>query len=392
MEEELKILMLEDVQYDAELVKYELRREGIKFLSVRVETEIDFVRELENFKPDIILVDHSLPNFDGISALEIAQKRSPETPFIFVSGKIGGEFAVEMLKKGATDYVFKNNLTKLAPAVKRALTERNELAELKKSKKQLQKALKEKEMLLKEIHHRVKNNLMIISSLLELQSHYINDEKDFDFFRENKNRAYSMALIHERLYRSNNLKMIDFEDYIRKLAVDLFGVYAIDPDQIKLIFDVEDIMLDVNTAIPLGLIINELLTNSLKYAFPMNVNRGPANEKFANPKTVGREPENEKLSSLVTKDHGNTDGALESPSGINNITINLIKNDDEFTLMVKDNGIGFPEGMDFKNTNSMGLELVNSLTKQIGGIIELDNVDGTEFKITFKELDYNGSI
>lgn len=393
MEEKLKILLLEDVQYDAELVKYELRREGMKFISVRVETEIDFVRELENFKPDIILVDHSLPNFDGISALEIAQKRSPETPFIFVSGKIGGEFAVEMLKKGATDYVFKNNLTKLAPAVKRALTERNEMAELKKSKKQLQRTLKEKEMLIKEIHHRVKNNLMIISSLLELQSHYINDEKDFDLFRESKNRAYSMALIHERLYRSNNLKMIDFEDYIRKLAVDLFSVYAIDPDQIKLIFNVEDIMLDVNTAIPLGLIINELLTNSLKYAFPTNVNRRPANEKFANPKTVGYESENRKFSNPATKDLGNIDNASESLNeNINSIIINLIKNDDEFTLMVKDNGIGFPEDVDFKNTDSMGLELVNSLTKQIEGNIELDNVEGTEFKITFKELDYNGSI
>jgi two-component sensor histidine kinase len=365
MEEELKILLLEDVQYDAELIKYELRREGIKFLSVRVETEIDFIRELENFKPDIILADHSLPSFDGVTALEITKKRSPETPFIFVSGKIGDEFAVEMLKKGATDYVFKNNLTKLALAVKRALIEQNEITELKKSKKQLTKALKEKEMLLKEIHHRVKNNLMIISSLLELQSHYINDEKDFDLFRESKNRAYSMALIHERLYRSNDLKMIDFEDYIYKLAVDLFSVYAIDPDQIKLIFNVEDIMLDINTAIPLGLIINELLTNSLKYAFPANVNHGSSNRKFSNP---------------------------ANNENINNITINLIKNDDEFTLMVKDNGIGFPNDLDFKNTDSLGLELINSLTKQIEGNIELNNVDGTEFKITFKELDYNGSI
>jgi two-component sensor histidine kinase/CheY-like chemotaxis protein len=355
-----------------------LRREGIKFLSVRVETEIDFIRELENFKPDIILADHSLPSFDGVTALEITKKRSPETPFIFVSGKIGDEFAVEMLKKGATDYVFKNNLTKLALAVKRALIEQNEITELKKSKKQLTKALKEKEMLLKEIHHRVKNNLMIMSSLLELQSHYINDEKDFDLFRESKNRAYSMALIHERLYRSNDLKMIDFEDYIHKLAVDLFSVYAIDPDQIKLIFNVEGIMLDINTAIPLGLIINELLTNSLKYAFPANINRGLVNGKFSN---------------LATKDLGNIDNASESLNeNINRITINLIKNDDEFTLMVKDNGIGFPNDLDFKNTDSLGLELINSLTKQIEGNIELNNVDGTEFKITFKELDYNGSI
>lgn len=173
-----------------------------------------------------------------------------------------------MLKKGATDYVFKNNLTKLVPAIKRAITERNELEELKRSKIELQNALKEKEMLLKEIHHRVKNNLMIISNLLELQSYYVRDKADLNVFRESKTRADSMALIHERLYQSTDLKSIDIGDYIRNLAADIFDTYVIDPDQIKLMVNVDDIRLDTNTAIPLGLIINELLTNSLKYAFP----------------------------------------------------------------------------------------------------------------------------
>ena len=344
MEKELKILLLEDVQYDAELIEYELRHEGINFLSLRVETEIDFIRELEDFKPDIILADHSLPHFDGVSALEIVKKKSHETPFIFVSGKIGDEFAVEMLKNGATDYVFKNNLKKLAPAIKRALTECNELTELKESKKQLKKALEEKEILLKEIHHRVKNNLMIISSLLELQSQYIKDETDYDFFKESKNRAYSMALIHERLYQSTDFKRINFEDYIKKLAFDLFNVYAIDPDQIKLIINVENVMLDIDTAIPLGLIINELLTNSLKYAFPI---------------------EDHRIDNIIN--------------------INFRKNNNELTLTIRDNGIGFPQDLDYENNDSMGLDLVNSLTKQIDGIMEINNVNGTEFKIAFKE-------
>ncbi|MGZ7160525.1 MAG: response regulator, partial [Methanobacterium sp.] len=146
MYEELKILILEDAQYDAELIEYEMRREGINFLSLRVETEIDFLEAIEDFKPDIILVDHSLPHFDGVSALEIRNRMSPYLPFIFVSGKIGEEFAVEMLKKGATDYVFKNNLKKLVPAINRALSERNEITELKLSKKELKKALDEKEV------------------------------------------------------------------------------------------------------------------------------------------------------------------------------------------------------------------------------------------------------
>lgn len=348
MNEELKVLILEDVEFDAELMEYEMRREGLKFTSQRVETEKDFIRELDDLRPDVILVDHSLPQFDGVSALEITKRRSPLTPFIFVSGKIGDEFAVDMLKKGATDYVFKNNLTKLVPAIKRAITERNELEELKRSKIELQNALKEKEMLLKEIHHRVKNNLMIISNLLELQSYYVRDKADLNVFRESKTRADSMALIHERLYQSTDLKSIDIGDYIRNLAADIFDTYVIDPDQIKLMVNVDDIRLDTNTAIPLGLIINELLTNSLKYAFP--------NDKKGN------------------------------------ITIELNKNDDKFTVIIKDDGIGFPSDLDYKNTETLGLELVNSLTQQVNGNMELISADGTEFRITFEELKYKGNI
>jgi two-component sensor histidine kinase/CheY-like chemotaxis protein len=345
---ELKVLILEDVPLDAELMEYEMRREGIEFLSSIVETEKDFIRELNDFKPDVILADHSLPHFDGVSALKITKKKSPHTPFIFVSGKIGNEFAVDMLKNGAKDYVFKNNLTKLAPAIKRAITERDELEELIISKNQLQEALDEKEMILKEIHHRVKNNLMIISNLLELQSYYIKDKADLNVFKDSKTRADSMALIHEKLYKSTDLKSIDFEEYIHSLALCIFDTYNIAPNRIKLVINVEDIMLDINTAIPLGLIINELLTNSLKYAFP------------------------------------------EDKNGI--ITIIFSKTDDIFTLIIKDDGIGLKPSIDFKKTESLGLELVNNLTRQIDGNVELDNDNGTEFRISFKELEYKGII
>lgn len=348
MEEELKVLILEDVQYDAELIEHEMRREGIKFTSRRVETEKDFINELVYFKPDVILADHSLPSFDGLSALEIAQTKSPKIPFIFVSGKIGNEFAIDMLKKGAKDYVFKNNLSKLVPAINRALKERDELEDLIESGNKLQKALEEKELLLKEIHHRIKNNLMIISSLLELQSYYIKDKADLDFFRESRTRALSMAIIHERLYQSTDLKKIDFGDYISNLATDLLDIYSIAPEKIKLDINAIDIKMDINTAIPLGLITNELMTNSLKHAFPDNKN--------------------------------------------GTISIKISKTDDIFTFIVKDNGIGFPEDLDYKNTDSLGLELVNSLTNQIDGKLELNTEVGTEFKITFKELEYKGSM
>ena len=128
----IKILLVEDVELDAELTEYELKHAKIDYISKRVEEEIDFRRELVEFNPDLILADHSLPNFDGVSALKIARVESPSTPFIFVSGKIGEDFAVEMLKEGATDYVLKSNLPKLRHAVQRALKEFNEKFELQK--------------------------------------------------------------------------------------------------------------------------------------------------------------------------------------------------------------------------------------------------------------------
>jgi DNA-binding NtrC family response regulator len=130
---QIKILIIEDVELDAELTEHELKRAKIDFISKRVEEESDFIREIREFKPDLILADHSLPHFDGITALKINQKLSPDTPFIFVSGKIGEDFAVEMLKQGATDYVLKSNLPKLGHAVQRALNEHNEQLKLRKA-------------------------------------------------------------------------------------------------------------------------------------------------------------------------------------------------------------------------------------------------------------------
>jgi PAS domain S-box-containing protein len=218
-----------------------------------------------------------------------------------------------------------------------------DITERKNIEIQLKNSLTEKEMLLKEIHHRVKNNLMIISSLLNLQSGYIKDKASQNIFKESQNRARSMALIHERLYQSTDLKRIDFGDYITSLATELFHTYVSDRNLIELKINVEDILLDINTSIPLGLIVNELITNSIKHGFP-NGRKGKINIDF------------------------------------------YLKND-HYEFAVKDNGIGFPEDINFQNTNSLGLQIVNSLTEQIDGEIELNKGNGTEFKITFKELD-----
>jgi two-component sensor histidine kinase len=216
-----------------------------------------------------------------------------------------------------------------------------DVSERKKTENKLQKSLNEKEMLLKEIHHRVKNNLMIISSLLNLQSRYIKDEESKTIFKESQNRTKSMALIHERLYQSADLKRIDFGDYIHTLANDLYHTYVLDTSLIKLNVDVDDVMLNINTSIPLGLIVNELVTNSLEHAFP--------------------------------------------PGKSGEINIKFHSSDDKYLLEVKDNGIGFPKDIDYKNTDSLGLRLVVSLTEQIDGKIEFNNTSGTSFKIIFTE-------
>jgi len=222
-----------------------------------------------------------------------------------------------------------------------------DVTKLKQNEKQLINSLEEKEMLLKEIHHRVKNNLMVISSLLNLQSRYIKDKAALDIFKETQNRAKSMAIIHERLYRSTDLKRINFGEYIRTLTTELFHTYVTDPSQVRLNIKVEDLMLDINTAIPLGLILNELVSNSMKHAFP-----------------EGRKGE---------------------------ITIELHSTDSKYMLNVKDDGIGFPKDLDYKKTRSLGLQLVNSLTDQIGGSVALDRTKGTTFKITFTEEKFDES-
>jgi PAS domain S-box len=160
MEEEIKVLILEDVPLDAELIERELRKEGFNFTSHRVEREDEYREEVEEWQPHIILADHSLPQFDGVSALHIAQEKSSHTPFIFVSGKIGEEFAVEMLKKGATDYVLKHNLSKLGYAVQRALTEAKEHME----RKTAQEALLESEKKYRALFEKTENPILVFAA------------------------------------------------------------------------------------------------------------------------------------------------------------------------------------------------------------------------------------
>ncbi len=216
-----------------------------------------------------------------------------------------------------------------------------DITERKRAEDQIKASLEEKEVLLREIHHRVKNNLQIISSLLNLQSRYIKDKQVLHVFKESQNRIKSMALIHERLYQSKDLARIDFAEYVRSLIADLFRSYKADYDLITLKTNIDDVFLGIDTAIPCGLIINELVSNSLKYAFK---------------------------------------------GGQGEIRIDLhSEKEGKFTLIVSDSGLGLPKDLDFRNTESLGLQLICTLVDQLQGTIGLDRTGGTKFKIAFTE-------
>ena len=219
----------------------------------------------------------------------------------------------------------------------------HEIADRKRAEERLQISLREKEVLLKEIHHRVKNNLQVVSSLLSLQALRVQDATSPEVLRESQNRIKSMALIHEELYQSQDLAWVDFGEYVRHLTTHLFRAYQVHPGLIALYVSVsEDIKLGIDTAIPCGLIVNELVSNAFKHAF-----------------AGGRSGE-------VRVD-------LERSSSR------------QLILWVSDNGSGFPAEVDYRNTESLGLQLVTTLVDQLAGTIELDREGGTRFKITFME-------
>ncbi|HUS72693.1 MAG TPA: PAS domain S-box protein [Sedimentisphaerales bacterium] len=222
------------------------------------------------------------------------------------------------------------------------LTIGQDITKRKKTEEELKASLKDKEVLVSEIHHRVKNNLQVISSLFKLQSEYIRDKPMLEMLKQSQNRIRTMALIHEKLYQSKDLVKIDFADYIRSLTTYLFRLYEVSSDAIALKIEAAEVSLGIDTAIPCGLIISELVSNSLKHAFPAG-KEGQIRIEFHSDK------------------------------------------DNQFTLIVSDNGVGLPKAMDFRKAESLGLQLVNMLTGQLGGAIELDRSDGTTFKITFTE-------
>lgn len=358
-------------------------------------------------KPDIILLDILMPGIDGYeTCLQLkSESETKDIPVIFMTALSSVEDKVKGFQVGAIDYVTKpiqpqevlariklhlrlrlmsSTLSQQNQLLKAEITHRTEIEkklqllndrlenkveqrtielkqtnqdliteiqERKKAETVVRKSLQEKQLLLKEIHHRVKNNLLVVASLLDLQANYIEDENILKMFKNSENRIYSMALIHEQLYKFHDLKRLNLAIYIADLVDKLSSSHETNEKEISFMVDTDDVVINIETAHPCGLIINELIVNSLEHAFP---------EKNHSQGMIG----------LALKQDAN----------------GLI------SLSVKDNGIGLPIGFDPEESESLGLQLVYTLVEQLDGELKLDSSDGTNFQITFRELQYEARV
>jgi two-component sensor histidine kinase len=265
----------------------------------------------------------------------------PLTDVPLVSPDLSAEEALTRLIGSGTHYALVVDERNLLGVISlQHLQEYGQVAERERVEETFKASLRQQEVLLREVHHRIKNNLQIISSLLDIQASTVEDPHMVEMFMDIQNRVISMALIHETLYQSGDLRMVNFGVYVRTLAEQIFRSYNVVPDRIALQIRAEEVMLDPNQAIPCGLILNELLSNCLKHAFP--------DER-------GGEIHIELLSDAAPR----------------------------VTMIVRDTGIGFPAGVDSRHPATLGLQLVHGLTEQLGGRLETENNGGTTFKLTF---------
>lgn len=248
--------------------------------------------------------------------------------------------------KGGAEIWTSNMLTPIFDSnkeLKKVVVIQTDITYRKSMEEQIRASLEEKGLLLREIHHRVKNNLQIIISLFNLQSHYVNDEKAFAALKEGQDRIKSMALIHERFYQNEGLSRIDFDEYIKRLVENLLLSFNVQPGKIKYTINAEKISLDIDTAVPCGLIINELVSNTIKHAFP------------------------------------------ENESGELQIDFRKLGND-ELELVIRDNGVGLPAGFSIEDSDSLGMQLINALANQLDARLTIEPGKGTTFNLKFSSV------
>ncbi len=300
-------------------------------------------------KPDLVITDMVMPVMNGLEMVKEIKKIEPEAKFVVMSAYSEKDSFVESIHLGVDGYLMKpveaKKLLSLIDEFAGITLMKWELERKEKKRREaeeyLKKSLEEKDVLLREVHHRVKNNMQIISSILSMQSRNIDDPRLKEVLQESQNRIHSMALIHENLYNHKSLANIMFSSYVKSLTGNIARTYANQQAKIKFDYQIDDAYLPMDLAIPCGLIINELISNSFKYAF-INKTKGIISIHFDN---------------------------LE---------------DKQYVLTVADDGVGIPAEVNIKKTKSLGMKILHKLVQQIEGELQSDFSNGTKFTMTFK--------
>ncbi len=416
----INVLLIEDNLTDIVLIREmlkEVRTHRFKLHNTRrLEEGLDHI---EKNGADVLLLDLNLPDSFGLDTFLKAKNRVPHIPIVILSVFDDEDIAINAVKGEAQDYLIKGKVDSslLARSISYAIERKsiegelrrhrdhleelvqertyelqaankrlqNEIEERKKAEEEIKASLEEKKILLEEIHHRVENNLDTISNLIGLEYTQINNKEPIEIYQENQNRVKAIALIHEILSRSEDFAIIDFAKYAHDLINYLFKSYAVDKN-INANIKIDGILLDIDTAVPCGLILNELVTNSIKHAFPSYSESRQSANIFTRPADESREFVSDQFGCLTTERRKLISNQLTDQNEIvGEINITFTLDDGTFTLKVSDNGIGLPDDVDFRYAETTGMQLVNALVRQLDGLIDLETDNGCEFKITFRE-------
>ena len=351
----MKVVMVDDSPADCTLC-HELLRDvygsGLEFFEAHGGA--DGLETCRAVGPDCVLLDYKLPDMTGLEFLsQLCSENSVATPtsaVVMLTGMASEKLAATAMRSGAQDYLVKDSITSegLNLAVRKATEKVLLIRQLQLERDRLARSLAEKEVLIQEVHHRVKNNLAVIASLLRMQASNMGDQTLAASLRESQHRVESMALIHEQLYANGDLREVDLARHAALLASSLFHSYGVDPERISWRVAVEPLLLGVDQAIPAGLILNELVSNALKHGFP------------------------------------------EGRTG--SVVIEGSREQGRIHLAVQDDGIGVRPGVELVRSNSLGMQIIKILTRQLKGSFEVACGRPATFKISFPEAESGQQI
>jgi two-component sensor histidine kinase/CheY-like chemotaxis protein len=261
----LSFAIIEDSDLDYDLIMDYLQRQGFKFTSFRISDRSGFELFLSENEPDLIISDFNLPGFNALDALGAIREKWKNLPFIIISGSLGEESLVDLFKSGATDFILKDRLFRLGPAITRSLEDKQHKSALEASETKVLNLLREKNALLRELHDRVKNNLQVMLSIMRMELDSITDENEKIRIQRLRDRIWSMALIHKEIYNVEDFTCIDFQVHVGRLIADMSDFYRCTPDRVAIVSKVGECNLSIKAAMPCAMLTQEVLSLMLGY-------------------------------------------------------------------------------------------------------------------------------